>query len=40
VRTVRNIGRNAATGDGGGLDAGQWAILAGHPWEKNFYQVA
>jgi aryl-alcohol dehydrogenase-like predicted oxidoreductase len=37
MRTVRNVERNAAVGDGRGLGDEQRAILAGHGWEKNFY---
>ena len=37
MRTVRNVERNAAVGDGHGLGAGQRAIVAGHRWERNFY---
>ena len=37
MRTVRNVERNAAVGDGRGLAAGQQAIVAKHGWEKNFY---
>ena len=37
MRTVRNVERNAAVGDGRGLSAGQQAIVAKHRWERNFY---
>jgi aryl-alcohol dehydrogenase-like predicted oxidoreductase len=37
MRTVRNVERNAAVGDGHGLSAGQRAIVARHRWERNFY---
>lgn len=37
MRTVRNVERNAAVGDGHGLSAGQHAIVARHRWERNFY---
>jgi len=37
MRTVRNVERNAAVGDGRGLSAAQRAIVAGHRWERNFY---
>jgi aryl-alcohol dehydrogenase-like predicted oxidoreductase len=37
MRTVRNVERNAAVGDGRGLTAEQQAIAAKHRWEKNFY---
>jgi aryl-alcohol dehydrogenase-like predicted oxidoreductase len=39
MRTVRNVERNAAVGDGRGLTAEQLAVLAKHAWEKNFYQA-
>ena len=38
MRTVRNVERNAAVGDGQGLSAAQRAIVARHRWERNFYQ--
>ena len=38
MRTVRNVERNAAVGDGRGLSAGQRAIVARHRWERNFYE--
>lgn len=38
MRTIRNVERNAAAGDGSGLDAAQRAIVAKHRWERNFYQ--
>jgi aryl-alcohol dehydrogenase-like predicted oxidoreductase len=37
MRTVRNVERNAAVGDGRGLSAGQQAIVGKHRWERNFY---
>ena len=37
MRTVSNVDRNVAAGDGRGLDAGQFTTLARHRWEKNFY---
>jgi aryl-alcohol dehydrogenase-like predicted oxidoreductase len=37
MRTVGNVERNAAVGDGHGLSAGQQAIVARHRWERNFY---
>jgi aryl-alcohol dehydrogenase-like predicted oxidoreductase len=37
MRTVQNVERNAAVGDGRGLSAEQRAIIAKHRWEKNFY---
>jgi aryl-alcohol dehydrogenase-like predicted oxidoreductase len=38
MRTVSNVERNVAVGDGRGLDAKQLATLAGHRWEKIFYE--
>jgi aryl-alcohol dehydrogenase-like predicted oxidoreductase len=40
MRTVANVERNAAVGDGPGLSADQLAALAKHRWERNFYQPA
>jgi aryl-alcohol dehydrogenase-like predicted oxidoreductase len=37
MRTVRNVERNAAVGDGRGLGTEQQAIIAKHRWERNFY---
>jgi aryl-alcohol dehydrogenase-like predicted oxidoreductase len=37
MRTVRNVERNAAVGDGRVLSAGQQAIVVRHRWERNFY---
>ena len=37
MRTVRNVERNAAVGDGQGLPAERHAQLAKHRWERNFY---
>ena len=39
MRTVKNVERNAATGDGAGLSAERRALVARHRWEKNFYQA-
>ena len=39
MRTVRNVERNAALDDGPDLTQDQVAALAGHRWEKNFYQA-
>ena len=39
MRTVRNVERNAALDDGPDLTQEQVAALAGHRWEKNFYQA-
>jgi aryl-alcohol dehydrogenase-like predicted oxidoreductase len=38
MRTVRNVERNAAVGDGRGLSAERQAIVAKHRWERNFYE--
>ena len=38
MRTVRNVERNAAVGDGRGLSAERQAIVARHRWERDFYQ--
>ena len=38
MRTVQNVERNAATGDGRGLDPSWRDIVARHRWERNFYQ--
>jgi aryl-alcohol dehydrogenase-like predicted oxidoreductase len=38
MRTVRNVERNTAVGDGRGLDPAQRDIVARHRWERNFYQ--
>ncbi len=40
MRTVRNVERNAAVGDGRGLPEEQRAKLAKHRWERNFYSSA
>jgi aryl-alcohol dehydrogenase-like predicted oxidoreductase len=37
MRTVRNVERNAAVGDGRGLPAEQVAALKKHRWDRNFY---
>lgn len=39
MRTIANVERNAAAGDGHGLPSEQQAIVARHRWEKNFYQA-
>ena len=39
MRMVRNVERNAAVGDGRGLDAGLRVVVAKHRWERNFYQA-
>jgi len=39
MRTVRNVERNAAVGDGAGLPAEQVAALKRHRWDRNFYAV-
>lgn len=38
MRTVRNVERNAATGDGRGLPAGQAEALKPHRWIRDFYR--
>jgi len=38
MRTVRNVERNAAVGDGQGLPAEQVAGLKRHRWERDFYR--
>jgi aryl-alcohol dehydrogenase-like predicted oxidoreductase len=38
MRTVRNVERNAAVGDGKGLPAEQVATLKRHRWERDFYR--
>jgi aryl-alcohol dehydrogenase-like predicted oxidoreductase len=40
MRSVRNVERNTATGDGRGLSPEQRSALARHRWERNFYQPA
>jgi len=37
MRSVRNVERNIAVGDGRGLPAEQIEKLRGHRWERNFY---
>jgi aryl-alcohol dehydrogenase-like predicted oxidoreductase len=37
MRTVRNVERNCAVGDGQGLPEEQAAALKAHRWERNFY---
>jgi aryl-alcohol dehydrogenase-like predicted oxidoreductase len=37
MRTVRNVERNAAVGDGRGLPHKVRTALAKHRWERNFY---
>jgi aryl-alcohol dehydrogenase-like predicted oxidoreductase len=38
MRTVRNVERNAAVGDGRGLPAEQVEALKRHRWERDFYR--
>ena len=38
MRTVRNVERNCAVGDGNGLPDEQVAALKGHRWDRNFYR--
>jgi aryl-alcohol dehydrogenase-like predicted oxidoreductase len=40
MRTVRNVERNTAVGDGRGLSLELRDALARHRWERNFYQPA
>ncbi len=40
MRSVRNVERNAAVGDGQGLPTHQREALSRHRWERNFYQPA
>lgn len=37
MRSVRNVERNTAVGDGRPLSAEQLAVLARHRWQRNFY---
>ena len=37
MRTIRNVERNTALGDGRGLAAEQVAALKAHRWDRNFY---
>ncbi len=37
MRSVRNVERNAAVGDGNGLPADQVAALKRHRWDRSFY---
>ena len=37
MRTVRNVERNVAVGDGEGLPAEQVEALKAHRWDRNFY---
>jgi aryl-alcohol dehydrogenase-like predicted oxidoreductase len=39
MRSVGNVERNAAIGDGRGLPAQQRAVLTKHRWDRNFYQA-
>jgi aryl-alcohol dehydrogenase-like predicted oxidoreductase len=38
MRSVRNVERNAAVGDGNGLSVERLAALAQHRWERDFYR--
>ena len=40
MRSVRNVERNMAIGDGRGLPAEQVEKLRGHRWSRNFYEPA
>jgi aryl-alcohol dehydrogenase-like predicted oxidoreductase len=37
MRTVRNVERNVAVGDGDGLEADRVEALKAHRWDRNFY---
>ena len=37
MRSVRNVERNMAVGDGEGLPEEQVKILKNHRWDRNFY---
>ena len=37
MRSVRNVERNVAVGDGVGLPAEQVEALKAHRWDRNFY---
>jgi hypothetical protein len=37
MRSVRNVERNMAVGDGEGLSENQVQILKNHRWDRNFY---
>jgi aryl-alcohol dehydrogenase-like predicted oxidoreductase len=39
MRSVGNVERNAAIGDGRGLPAQRRAVLTRHRWDRNFYQA-
>jgi aryl-alcohol dehydrogenase-like predicted oxidoreductase len=39
MRSVRNVERNAAVGDGAGLPDEQISALKSHRWDRNFYAV-
>jgi hypothetical protein len=38
MRTVRNVERNTAVGDGRGREPAHRDLVARHRWERNFYQ--
>ena len=38
MRSIRNVERNAAAGDGRGLPPEQVERLHAHRWERNFYR--
>jgi aryl-alcohol dehydrogenase-like predicted oxidoreductase len=40
MRSVRNVERNTATGDGRGLSPELRSAMSRHRWERNFYQPA
>jgi hypothetical protein len=37
MRSVRNVERNMAVGDGEGLPEEQVMLLKNHRWDRNFY---
>jgi aryl-alcohol dehydrogenase-like predicted oxidoreductase len=37
MRSVRNVERNMAAGDGEGLPEDQVRLLKNHRWDRNFY---
>jgi hypothetical protein len=39
MRSVRNVERNAAVGDGQRLTAEQRDALAKHRWDRSFYEA-
>jgi hypothetical protein len=39
MRSVRNVERDAAVGDGQGLPIERREALAKHRWDRNFYEA-